>query len=226
LQDNQIMRRTVILTALLLSCSSVWADGVLGDHWRISILAAEISTEANEFAGQRLEEAHAGIGVGVAYAPTPQWDVEMTVASRTHRSPYTFFFYSPGPDGTPGQIFPGMEFREYRVMPVDVSVTRHFLADQPIAPYVRAGVRYVAAPDDPSPATAMSGGVRALDVFRIPVREGFGLDDRTSAQAGAGVRVRLTPRTALRAEATRLLRSKTSPFDPLTRYAIGVSWLF
>jgi hypothetical protein len=191
----------------------VWADDVLDDRWRISILAAGISTEANEFAGQRVQDAHAGIAVGVAYAPAPQWDVEMTVASQTHRSPYTRYFYLPGPDGTPGQVFPGTEFREYRVMPVDLSVTRHFLVDRPIAPYVRAGVRYVNAPDDPSPTLCC-------------VHEGFGVDDRTSAQAGAGVRVRLTPRTALRAEATRLLRSEGIDFDPLTRYAIGVSWLF
>lgn len=201
-----------MLSTLLLSCSSVWADDVLDGRWRISILAAEISTAANEFAGYRVEDTHAGVAVGVAYAPTPQWDVEMTVASQTHRSPYTRYFHVLGPDGTP-QIYPGTEFREYRVTPLDVSVTRHFLTDQPIAPYVRAGVRYVNAPDDPSPTFCC-------------VQEGFGQENRTSAQAGAGVRVRLTPRTAIRAEATRLLRSEGIDFDPLTRYAIGVSWLF
>jgi hypothetical protein len=219
------MRRTLMLSTLLLSCSSMWADDVLDDRWRISILAAEISTTANEFAGHRVEDAHAGVAVGVAYAPTPQWDVEMTVASQTHRSPYTRIFYVSGIDGAPGQTYPVTEFHDFRVTPVDLSVTRHFLTDRAIAPYVRAGVRYVAAPDDPSPAPAVIVG-QPIGSPLIPIGGGFGLEDRTSAQAGAGVRVRLTPRTAIRAEATRLLRSEASPFDPLTRYAIGVSWLF
>jgi len=222
------MRRIPILTILLLSCGSVWADDVLKDRWRISILAAEISTETNEFAGQRVQDTHAGIAVGVAYAPAPQWDVELTLASQTHRGPYTVFFYMP--DGTPAAIIPRTEFRDYRVTPVDLSVTRHFITDRPIAPYVRAGIRYVAAPGVPYPGPAVVGpaviGGQPVSTPLIPISEGFELEDRTSVQAGAGVRVRLTPRTALRAEATRLLRSEGSDFDPLTRYAIGMSWLF
>jgi hypothetical protein len=50
--------------------------------------------------------------------------------------------------------------------------------------------------------------------------------DRWRVSILAGVRVRLTPRTALRAEATRLLRSDGADFDPLTRFGIGVSWVF
>lgn len=219
------MRRILIVSTLLLSCTSIWADDVVDDRWRISILAGEISTAANEFAGYQLEDTHAGVAVGVAYAPTPQWDVEMTVATQTHRSPYTRIFYVPGPDGTPGQTYPGTEFHDYRVTPVDLSVTRHFLIDQPIAPYVRAGVRYVAAPDDPS-LTPVFITMPTITLPLIELGGGFGLEDRLSAQAGAGVRLRLTQRTALRAEATRLLRSEASPFDPLTRYAVGVSWLF
>jgi hypothetical protein len=38
--------------------------------------------------------------------------------------------------------------------------------------------------------------------------------------------VRLTPRTALRAEVTRRLRSEHSALDPLTRAAAGLSWQF
>jgi hypothetical protein len=99
------------------------------------------------------EDAHAGAGLGVAYVPAPQWDVEFTIASQTHRSPYTHFVIAQMPNGQPGILSPTTEFREYRVNPVDLSVTRHFLAGRPIAPYVRAGVRYVGAPDDPAPGS-------------------------------------------------------------------------
>ena len=47
------------------------------------------------------------------------------------------------------------------------------------------------------------------------MKEGYGFEDRLSAQFGAGVRVRLTSRTAFRGEATCLLRSEQSDFDPL-----------
>lgn len=173
------------------------------------------------------DDVHAGVSLGLAYAPTPQWDVELTVASQTHISPYTRFFYSPGPPGTPGAIYPGTEFRRYRVMPMDLSVTRHFRTDQVIAPYVRAGVRHVSAPDDPTPSnTVIVGPFEPGGPVLIPVSEGFGMSDRLSTQAGAGVRIRLTPRTAVRAEVNRLLRSEGADFDPLTRYAVGLSWLF
>lgn len=105
-------------------------------------------------------------------------------------------------------------------------MTRHFLHDQPIAPYVRAGVRYVDAPNDPRTPPAVIVNPAHGDLPFIPVSAGFGFRDRLSAQAGAGVRIRLTPRTALRAEAARLLRDQGTDFNPLTRYAIGVSWLF
>jgi hypothetical protein len=220
------MRKITILTAILLLCSiSSFATDT--DRWRISVLAAEISTEKRMFAGSDAwaDDAHAGVALGVAYAPSPQWDVELTIASQTHRSPYTMFFLAPAPEGQPSFVYPVTEFRQYRVLPIDVSVTRHFLTDQPIAPYVRAGVRHVAKPDAPTPSmiTHFAGPIiNDLD----PVESGFGFEDRLSAQAGAGVRVRLTPRTAFRVEATRLLRSDRIDFDPLMRYAAGLSWMF
>jgi hypothetical protein len=105
---------------------------------------------------------------------------------------------------------------------MDLSVTRHFLTGQAIAPYVRAGVRYVAAPDDPAAASFFP----TTTIPIVQVEQGFGFNDRVSAQAGAGVRLRLTPRTAFRAEATRLLRSEEIDFDPLTRYAAGLTFTF
>jgi hypothetical protein len=223
------MRKLLILSSLLLCSHSLLAADASDGRWRISVLASEISTTGNSsFAGNDAwsNDAHAGVGFGVAYVPAPQWDVELTVASQTHRSPYTRLFYAPMANGQPGMLVPVTEFREYRVHPMDLSVTRHFLVDQPIAPYVRAGVRYVSAPNDPAPVSTFFSGAPDDLPLLVPVREGFGLNDRVSAQAGAGVRVRLTPRTALRGEATRLIRSEEQTFDPLMRYAVGLSWMF
>lgn len=223
--EPNAMRKLPILCTLLLCTSSSFAADVAAERWRISVLAAEISTEKSSFAGSDVwgDDPHAGVALGVAYAPAPQWDVELTIASQTHRSPYTPLFYTPTPNG-PGWLIPATEFHDYRVNPVDLSVTRHFLMENRIAPYVRAGVRYVNAPNDPAtiPYIYPSTG----DIPLIQVHEGYGFDDRVSVQAGAGMRVRLTPRTALRAEATRLLRSEESDFDPLLRYAVGLSWAF
>lgn len=220
------MRKTLTFSLLLLCSSSLFAADAPG-RWRISVLASEISTsEGREFAGSSAwsDGAHAGVGLGIAYVPAPQWDVELTMSSQTHRSPYTRLFFTPGPDGQPSYFAPVTEFRDYRVQPVDLSVTRHFLTNQTIAPYVRAGVRYVRAPEDPTPVTTVVPS--PSDIPLLQVREGYGFEDRASAQAGAGVRVRLTPRTAFRAEATRLLRNEESDFDPLLRYAVGLSWMF
>jgi len=215
------MRRTLILCALLFSCSSLWAGGT-GDGWRISILASEISQGGNQ---PWSEDPHAGISVGFAYAPVPQWDIELTAGSQSHVSPYTRFVVIPIGGGLTGPA-PFTEFHRYRVRPVDLTVTRHFLPGQAVMPYVRAGLRYVDAPNDPQAITTI--GVVPVEgpAFPVTVAEGFGFRNRMSGEAGAGVRVRLTERTALRVEANRLLRSDGTDFDPLTRYAAGVSWKF
>ena len=84
-----------------------------------------------------------------------------------------------------------------------------------VEPFVHAGARYVDTPERLETAI-----VNRLPVTRIT----FG--SRISAQAGGGLLVRLTQRTAVRAEVTRLLRSNDSRFDPLTRVAGGLSWHF
>jgi hypothetical protein len=217
------MRKLLSLSLLLLCSSSLFAE----ERWRISVLAAEISTDQRSIAGHTgwQKDPHAGVSLGIAYAPMPEWDVELTVATQTHRSPYTRFFYVPGPNGEqPGAIYPGTEIRDYRVNPMDLSVTRHFRDGEFLQPYVRGGVRYVSAPDDPVPVSTFFAG--SNDLPFVQVSEGFGFEDRISAQAGAGVLVRLTDHAAVRAEATRLLRDEQSDFDPLLRYAVGLSWEF
>lgn len=225
------MQKNLIYSALsLFCCSSLWAADAIESQWRVSVMASELSSSQ---AGQPWSEGtHAGLGVGVAYTPVPQWDVELTVASQSYVSPYTRFVTIVLPNGNEGQVqpylVPSTEYKPYRVTPFDLTATRHFLEDQPIAPYVRAGVRYVDAPNDPPPTTTFSGYFPPGNnpVFGVPVTEGFNFDDRISAQLGAGARIRLTPRTALRAEVNRLLRSDGTDFDPLTRYSVGLSWMF
>lgn len=225
------MRKDLIYSVLiLLCCSSLWAADATDGPWRISVLASEISSDSDRtFAGYNLsDDTEAGIGLGIAYAPNAQWDVELTVASKTHVSPYTRLFAVILPTQTefPQPLYPVTEFRRYRVMPMDLSVTRHFLSESVIAPYVRAGVRYVGAPSDPPAEPTFISPIQYPHGGFIPVAEGFHLDDRTSGQIGAGARIRLTSRTAIRAEVNRLIRSDAADFDPLTRYAAGLSWIF
>ena len=213
-------RKILIVSLFLLCCSSLWAADAV-DRWRISILASEISQGGSQ---PWAEDPHAGISVGIAYLPAPQWDVELTTGSQSHISPYVRFLSIPDVNGHFSA--PATELRRYRVRPVDLAVTRHFLAGQAVMPYVRAGLRYVDAPNDPLTTSTIGAFPVGSPFPFIPVTVGFGFHDRFSAQAGAGFRVRLTERTALRAEVNRLLRSEGTDFDPLTRYAAGVSWKF
>lgn len=211
-------RRAVALTLLLLSTTPLFAQPT-NERWRLSVLASEIS-EAKE----PWNDLHAGIGVGIAYAFAPGWDVELTVAQQSYRSPHTHF--EPFPGGPPNlpPVVPVTTFRRYTVHPLDLSATRHFLTGSRFAPYLRVGARYVHAPRSADSSVAVlpvpAGGTY------VPITVGYGFDDRSSIAAGAGVRVRLTQNTALRFEANRLLRDQGAPFDPLTRAAAGVSWKF
>ena len=107
--------------------------------------------------------------------------------------------------------------RHYTAYPIDLFVTRHFPTAGRVAAFVHAGARYVELPGQ-QPRTDFEGS--------LPSTSFSGADHRASAQAGGGVLLRLTPRTALRADVTRLLRSKGSRLDPLTRAAAGISWTF
>ena len=210
--------KTFILAALLFTTVAVHA----AEHpWRVSVLATDISN-------QRIhpwdDGFNAGIGVAVSYAPSEAWDAELSVASQEHRALYTRWVTARDFPGIPdGGVYPVAEYRSFNVHPISLSATRRFLTEQRVSPYVRAGVRYLNAPSDPespleAPATPSIG-------FE-PVRPGFNLSDRTSAEAGAGVRLRLTDRTYLRAEVMRLLRADGSIIDPLTRGSAGFTWKF
>lgn len=210
--------RTLTLAALLLANVAVHA----AEHpWRVSVLATDISN-------QRIhpwdDGFNAGIGVAVAYALNEAWDAELSVASQEHRTLYTRFVTSYDFPGIPeGVFYPSSEYRDLTVHPITLSATRRFLAAQRVSPYVRAGVRYINAPSDPeSPLFAPT----TTDLNFEPVDPGFNLSDRTSLEAGVGVRLRLTDRTFLRADVMRLLRSDGSPIDPLTRGSAGVTWKF
>lgn len=207
-----------MLAVLLLANFAVHA----AEHpWRVSVLATDISN-------QRIhawdDGFNAGVGVAVSYAPTEAWDAELSVASQEHRAPYTRFVTSNDfPQLPEGEVLPVSEYRNFTVHPVSLDVTRRFAATRRVSPYVRAGVRYIDAPSDPkSPVVVMQPPYAGFQ----PVQPGFNVSDRTSVEAGAGVRVRLTDRTFLRADVMRLLRSDGSIIDPLTRGSAGVTWKF
>lgn len=149
-----------------------------------------------------------GFGAALAYAPNASWDVEAAVSHRGYEQPVTTF--SNG--GIPLTVI-----EHHSVQPIDVFVTRHFAMGDRLGLFVHAGGRYVELPGN-RPRTVFNNGLPAT-FFGGTLR-------RTSAQAGGGVRLRLTPRTALRAEVTRLMRSGDLVLDPLTRVAAGVSWHF
>ena len=151
-----------------------------------------------------------GYGAAIAYAPSAAWDFEAGVGERS----YVLLTILPtaAPAGQP--VIPAVIAHEYSAHPLDLFVTRHFAPEARVSPYVRAGARYVEGRGE------RLGTAGDLPVTRIV------LERRPSVQVGAGARVRLTPRTALRLEAARLLRSDAAQFDPLSRVAAGVSWQF
>jgi hypothetical protein len=148
-----------------------------------------------------------GYGAAMAYAPSAVWDVEAAVGEHSYEQPITTFF-----GATPLTVV-----HHRTVYPIDLFVTRHFPAAGRLAAFVHAGAHYVGLPGH-EPRTIFVNGLPAT-IFT-------GTEHRTSAQAGGGLLLRLTPRTALRAEVTRLLRSGDSSLDPLTRGAVGLSWHF
>jgi len=152
-----------------------------------------------------------GFGAAMAYAPNAAWDVEAGVGEQAYERPVTTFSVGANP------AIPITVMRHYTAHPIDLFVTRHFPVSGRVTGFLSAGARYVEGP-----------GQQPLTTFvnNLPVTSFTGVERRASAQAGGGVRLRLTPRTALRAEVTRLLRSNGSPVDPLTRAAAGVTWNF
>jgi hypothetical protein len=201
------MHRKIVLTAVLaLFAIPLCADPV-SNPWRVSVLAAPAS-------GLRT-----GIGAAIAFSAVSAWDVELAAASQSYRSVFVHF------EAFAGQFpVPSTQFRSYNVYPFDLVATRHFMTDRRLSPYVRGGVRYVEAPNSQDETFGYPLGPPS-NVF-LAVHSGFGLHDRTSAQAGAGLMFRLTPRVALRADLNRLIRSDRADFDPLTHSSFGVSWRF
>lgn len=209
------MRRPLTLALLFTLCGT--ALFAADERWRVSVLASEIS-DAN---APYDNGTRGGYGIGVAYVPNARWDVELMAAAKTYRAPYTSFIPSNlGP--TFPALLPVTSFRNYQVRPLDLFVSRRFLTGASASPYVRLGVRYVNAPNDPGRLVVVPSPIPG----EIQAQPGFHLQDRTSAEAAAGLRIRLTSRTALRVEAVRLLRSDDMQFDPEVRGAVGLTWSF
>jgi opacity protein-like surface antigen len=214
---KSLMSRLIALSFALFVCSSAAQAADLSDRWRISILASEMSNTHEPWS-----DLHAGVGIAVAYELAKHTDLELTASNQTYRAPYLTFIPNFQPEGG---LLPVTIFRRYRVLPVDLTLTRHFLTTSRVSPYVRGGVRYVDAPSDPGFAVRYEPVPGSPYLLR-PTLAGGGFADRTSFEAGGGLQLNLTSRTALRFEAMRLLRSQGVDYDPLTRFAAGVSWKF
>jgi outer membrane protein W len=93
--------------------------------------------------------------------------------------------------------------RDFHVFPIDLTTQYRFTSGSAWTPYFVGGVRRVSAP-----------------------AQGFGFRDRTSAEAGIGANLRLTPHLGLRFDVTRLIRNDSVNYDPLTRASLGLSWKF
>ena len=194
-------KRTVIRLLLFALSAPLFADD---RPWRVGVVKVE----------------H-GYAASVAYVPRPLWEIEACVADQSFMKAVSYSDNVPGH----GQVSV-LVFGRYRVHPVDLFVTRRFLTGARLSPYVRLGARHVNEPPASGaviiPQTSPENG-RLL----IPrVNKVFGLTDRDSAEAGAGAQLRLTPRTALRVDLTRLLRNKGVQFDRLTRLTAGLTWKF
>ena len=204
------MRKTTGRALLLLTFFSITTIAVAQDEWRVSVLAAEIAS---------VSDGNAGVGLALSYAINPRWGVELAASSQSYTGAYTAFTVSPNPQG-PSLPTPFTTYRSFRVHPVELLMTRHFFHDARVSPYVRAGARYVDAPDDPPGPEAVD------DDFRIPAREGYGLSNRSSFVAGAGLQIRLTANTSIRADVAHSFRDDGVRYDPATRGALGLSWRF
>ena len=155
-----------------------------------------------------------GFGAAIAYAPARAWDIEVAAAQQQYHW-QTSTVGAPPAASSP--TFPITIDHRYDALPVDLFVTRHFADDARVSPYLRVGARSVAG---------RGPFVRTIFIDNIfPFTEPV-YGRRTSVQAGAGARLRLTSRLALRVEAVRLLRSDEAPFDPLARASAGLSWQF
>ena len=95
------------------------------------------------------------------------------------------------------------ERRDFHVFPIDLTTQYRFANGSAWTPYLVAGVRRISAP-----------------------AQGFGFHDRTSAEAGIGANLRLTPHLGLRFDVTRLMRNDSVNYDPLTRASLGLGWKF
>lgn len=216
-----LTRSFIFIPVVLLLLAAFPAIASDARPWRVSVVASDISNGKEPWES----DTHAGTGVALAYTFRPNWDVELAAASIDYRQPYSYFVQTTLPSGV-ALFVPVTEYRKFTVRPIDLVATRHLgKSTQVYAPYVRAGVRYVQGPDSPNlpilqPIPPGFEGLVVLSGY------GRGYEDRMSAQAGAGLLVHITPRTALRAEVNRLLRTKRSPFDPLTRAALGLTWTF
>jgi len=135
-----------------------------------------------------------GVGAGFEYRWTPQWSGEVAIASEQHVEVLQFVSLPPLTDGTIRN--------EFRSHPIDFVARRHLFRNGRWQPYAGGGARWVEGPSTPNTQ----------------------FQSRASLQAVAGIDVYLTDRLAFRADARRLLRSDTVPYDRNSKFSFGLIW--
>lgn len=179
------MRKLVlVLLALLLAVSA--SAQTLDKPTRVSFFVNNLGFGWSEGSGSFFE---AGFGVALERRFTRRWSAELSVGTETHE--LQPFLFNP-------------TVYDVRTYPVDAVVRYSFLdVHTQWRPYVGAGVRYVAAPDD------------------VPIDYG----DQLSPEIAAGVEFNGGESWSLQAGVKHAL-GDDKVYDDAIKIAIGVGWRF
>jgi outer membrane protein W len=182
------MRKIVlVLLAVLLTVSA--SAQTLDKPTRVSFFVSNLGFGWSEGNGSSFD---AGVGVALERRFSPRWSAELALAREEHETqPYGFF--------NPATF-------ELRTYPIDAVVRYSFLdVNTPWRPYVGAGARYVAAPDEPP---------------------NIEYENQLTPEVTAGVEFNGGASWSLYAGARQLIHDQTPVFDDSFKIAIGFGWRF
>jgi outer membrane protein W len=180
------MRKFVLVLLTLLAVSA--SAQTLDKPTRVSLFVSNFALGFSESNGSFLD---GGVGVALERRFSRRWSAELAVATEKHETqPYLF---------NPASF-------ELRTYPIDAVVRYSFLDVQTRwRPYVGAGARYVAPPDEPP---------------------GVQYDPQFSPEFVAGVEFNGGESWSLHAGARQLIRDQTPTFDDWFKLSVGVGWRF
>jgi len=154
-----------------------------------------------------------GAGLGYSHSFNDRWSASASIALERRERVITRF--------VAGDSIPTTHRENIDAYPVDVLAHFRFPNDSRWTPYLSGGVHYVSAPSNAF-RTVYLQSLQPLPVTEFEQRQA----NRMSAELGAGVSLRITPRMGLQFDLKRLLHSESVQFDPLTRGSVGLSFKF